>query len=354
MTSLSRIKEMTDIFPGIIFSLIIALIGFTIWTLYKPISALMWSFIFGIIISNIIEIPDFMREGLKFVSSQLLKFSIALLGLVTSATIWLQVGIGGINALVTIVFSFFASLYIGRKIGISNRLAILIGVGTSICGASAIAAVAPAINAKEEEIGLAISGITLFGLFSMFLYPYLFNNTIVGQLLLQNPTVYSIWVGSGVHETAQVIAAASTISNESVQPALIIKSIRIFMIGPIIMISTYILNKFEKQEKQRDKKLIIPLFAVIFVINSVISAGLDFYLTKVPLIEIAWNFTKINLKSLIIPFLLAISFAGVGSKVKFREIAKVGWSPFIFAALIAVIAGILAFSMAVIITPFVV
>jgi len=214
VANLSRIKEIKKMVPGIIFSMVIAFIGYTVWTLWKPISALMWSFIFGIAISNLIEIPNNMREGLKFASSQLLKFTIALLGLVTSALIWLQVGIGVINALVIIVFSFFASLYLGRKIGISNRLAILIGVGTSICGASAIAAVAPAINAKEEEIGLAISGITLFGLISMFLYPYLFNNTVVGQLLLENPTVYAIWIGSGVHETAQVIAAACTLSNE--------------------------------------------------------------------------------------------------------------------------------------------
>ena len=353
MTFLSRIEEITEIIPGIILSVFIALIGYTVWTQYKPISALMWSFIFGIALSNLITIPDNMRAGLKFASSQLLKFTIALLGLVTSATIWLQVGIGAINALVIIFFSFFASLLIGRKIGISNRLAILIGVGTSICGASAIAAVAPAINAKEEEIGLAISGITLFGLISMFLYPYLFNNTVVGQWLLGNPTVYAIWVGSGVHESAQVIAAASALGKEYVQPALIIKSIRIFMIGPIIMASTYYLKRIEKQEKQLNTNFIVPLFAVIFVINSVISAGLDSYATTIPILGSVWIFTKTSLKSWVIPFLLAISFAGVGCKVKFRDIAKVGWNAFGFAAIMAVIAGILALSMAVAIAPYV-
>jgi uncharacterized integral membrane protein (TIGR00698 family) len=350
---MSRIEKIMEIIPGIIFSIVIALIGFTFWTQYKPISALMWSFIFGIIVSNLIEIPDNMREGLKFTSSQLLKFTIALLGLVTSATIWLQVGIGVINALVIIVFSFLASLLLGRKLGISNRLTILIGVGTSICGASAIAAVAPAINAKEEEIGLAISGITLFGLMSMFLYPYLFNNTVVGQLLLENLNVYAIWVGSGIHESAQVIAAASTVSSESLQPALIIKSIRIFMIGPIVMASTYFLNRFESQEKQQKTRFIIPLFAVIFVINSVICAGLDSYSIVIPILGSAWLLIKSSLKSSLIPFLLAVSFAGVSSKVKFRDIAKIGWNPFGFAAIMAVLAGILALIMAVVITPYI-
>jgi uncharacterized integral membrane protein (TIGR00698 family) len=342
-----------DTIPGIIYSIVVALIGYTAWTLYKPISALMWSFILGIAISNLIEIPEYMRKGLMFGSSQIIKFTIALLGLVTSVTIWFQVGIGAINALVIIFFSFFTSLLIGRKIGISNRLAILIGVGTSICGASAIAAVAPAINAKEEEIGLAISGITLFGLISMLLYPYLFNNTIVGQWLLGNTNVYAIWVGSGVHESAQVIAAASALNNEYVQPALIIKSIRIFMIGPIVMASTYYLNRIEKQEKQMSNNFIVPLFAIIFIINSVISASLDLYATTIPILGSSWVFMKTSLKLWLIPFLLAISFAGVGSKVKFRDIAKVGWSPFAFAAIMAVIAGVLALSMAIVIAPYV-
>ena len=352
VTNLSQFKELRAIIPGFILSIAIAIIGYLSWSQYKPISALMWAFIFSITTSNIIKIPENMKTGLKFTSSQLLKFTIALLGLVTSATIWLQVGIGAINALVIITFSFLASLILGQKMGISNRLAILIGVGTSICGASAIAAVAPAIKAKEEEIGLAISGITLFGLISMILYPYLFNNTIIGKLLLENPTVYAIWVGSGVHESAQVIAAACALNDACLQPALIIKSIRIFMIGPIIMASTYYLNKFESQEKQQKTKYVAPLFAVIFIINSIICAGLDSYAITNPILGATWISLKANLKSMI-PFLLAISFAGVGFKVKFRDIAKVGWKPFGFAALIAVITGILALTMAAIIAPYV-
>ena len=129
-----RFKNITEYIPGVIFAMTVALFGFAVWTQYKPISALMWSFIFGIIVSNIIKIPDNIQTGLRFTSSQLLKFTIALLGLVTSASVWLEVGIGAINALVIIGFSFLTSITLGRRLGISNRLAILIGVGTSICG----------------------------------------------------------------------------------------------------------------------------------------------------------------------------------------------------------------------------
>lgn len=218
----SRLEGFTENVPGLVFAMVIAFISFLVWSSYKPVSTLMWSFIIGIVISNTTNITKRLKPGLRYASSQLLKLTIAVLGLVTSASVWLEVGLGVVNVLVIIVFSYAVSILLGRRLGISSRLAILIGVGTSICGASAIAATAPAINAKEEEIGVALSGITLFGLISMFLYPYLFSSTVVNQWLLGSPTVYAVWVGSGVHESAQVIAAAISLDPSCMQPAMII------------------------------------------------------------------------------------------------------------------------------------
>ena len=346
-------EEFTEYVPGLVFAMLIALCGYAVWTQFKPISALMWSFIFGIAVTNVIDVPQKIKTGLGYSSSSLLKVAIALMGLVTSASVWFEVGIGAVNALVIIGFSFITSITLGKRLGLSNRLAILIGVGTSICGASAIAATAPAINAKEEEIGIAISGITLFGLISMFLYPYLFMNTVVFDWFLGNPTVYAIWVGSGVHESAQVIAAACTLSVDCMQPALVIKSIRIFMIAPIVFASTFYLNKVESDEDKLTAKVKVPLFAVVFLVNSLICAGLNSYGLTNPAFNGMWMALKNALKSSIIPFLLAIAFAGVGSKVRFSDIAKVGWKPFGFAALMSMVAGILALGMAVLIAPYV-
>lgn len=351
--SKNSVEEFTEYVPGIIFAMLIALCGYMVWTQFKPISALMWSFIFGIAVTNIIDVPDKIKAGLGYSSSRLLKVAIALMGLVTSASVWFEVGIGAVNALVIIGFAFLTSITLGKRFGLSNRLAILIGVGTSICGASAIAATAPAINAKEEEIGIAISGITLFGLISMFLYPYLFMNTVVYDWFLGNPTVYAIWVGSGVHESAQVIAAACTMSPDCMQPALVIKSIRIFMIAPIVLASTFYLNKVESDEDKLSAKISVPLFAVVFLVNSLLCAGFNSYGLMNPAFNGVWLTVKIALKSSIIPFLLAIAFAGVGSKVRFSDIAKVGLKPFGFAALMSVMTGMLALGMAVLIAPYI-
>ncbi|MBT3285071.1 putative sulfate exporter family transporter [Candidatus Bathyarchaeota archaeon] len=352
-TTLPRLnaEEFTENIPGLIFAMFMALCGYAIWTQFKPISALMWSFLIGIAASNILEIPDKVSKGLGYSSSSLLKLSIALLGLVTSASVWLVVGVGVINAIVIVLFAFITSIILGKRLGISNRLAILIGVGTSICGASAIAAVAPAIGAKEEEIGIAISGITLFGLISMFLYPYLFTNTAVFDWFLGNPMVYAIWVGSGVHESAQVLVAASTLSPEYMQPALIIKSIRIFMIAPIVLASTFYLNRLESEKGKLTARVSVPLFAIVFLVNSLVSAGLSSVIN--PAFHGAWIIAKTALKSSIIPFLLSIAFAGVGSKVRFSDIAKVGLKPFGFAALMSIMTGVVALGMAVFIAPYI-
>jgi uncharacterized integral membrane protein (TIGR00698 family) len=348
----ARLEGFAEYVPGLIFSMFVAFISFTAWTIYSPISSLMWSFIFGIAVANITVIPERLRPGLRYASSQLLKFTIAVLGLVTSASVWLEVGLGVVNALVIIVFGFAASIILGERLGLSRRLAILIGVGTSICGASAIAAVAPAIRAREEEIGVAISGITLFGLASMFLYPYLFTNTVVNQWLLGSPTVYAVWVGSGIHESAQVIAAACALDPSCMQPAVIIKSIRIFMIAPVVLASTFYLSRVESGGGGVGAKVSVPLFAVAFFLGSLVCAFLD--ASSPALMGVSWGLVKTALKSSLIPFLLAVSFAGVGSKVQFRDIAGVGWRPFAFAALMSVFSGALALVMAAVTAPYLV
>jgi uncharacterized integral membrane protein (TIGR00698 family) len=348
----SLLERFTDLIPGVTYCAIIAVFSFITWRLYKPVSCLMWAFIFSIVFANVVKLPERVAVGARFCSSRLLKATIAVLGLVTNALIWFQVGIGVVNALVVIAVSFFLSVLIGRRLGLSDRLSLLIGVGTSICGASAIAAAAPAIDAREEEIGLALSGITLFGLLSMALYPFMFRNTAVGGLLMENLNVYAIWVGSGVHETAQVIGAAGMLGDGVIQPAMMIKSIRIFMIGPAVLLATYMYNREGVKESGR-KALVLPAFALFFIANSVISAFLNANAGSLMALGVDWLSLKSLLSGSVIPFLLATAFAGVGSKVQFRTIARLGVKPFAVSALISVLAGWLALLLAVLVAPYV-
>jgi len=347
-------SQLVALLPGALFCVAIAVVSYATWLAYKPISGLMWAFIYSIVIANLAKLPKRLAPGINFCSKELLRGVISALGIVTSALIWIQVGVGVINALVIIFFSYFFGLWLGRKVGLSNTLASLIGVGTSICGASAIAAAGPAIEAKEEEIGLALACITLFGLLAMFTYPFLYTNTIVGEWLGHNPNVYSIWCGSGVHETAQVIAAAGALDSAAIGPALMVKSIRIFMIGPMVLIATYFFSKKEKIARGKSAaKTVLPAFAVVFILNSFIGAFLDAYTPTIRAMGFDWSLVKPLLSGNVFPFLLATAFAGVGSKVKFKDIAKLGAKPFALGAFMALLAGVLALILAIAVAPFV-
>jgi len=346
----SSLKKSVELLPGIVYCVIIAILSYATWLCYRPISSLMWAFIYSIIATNVVGLPGSCFQGANFSSSKLLKGTIGVLGLVTSGFIWLEVGVGVVNAIVVAAFSFAFSLWLGSRMGLNRRLSMLIGVGTSICGASAIAAIAPAIDAREEEVGLAIAGITLFGLLSMFLYPFLFVNTPVSRWLLHNPNVYAVWVGSGVHETAQVLAAAGALGPGVIRPAMLIKSVRIFMIGPVVLAASYVFNRYGEGGK-KSKKVVVPAFGVVFIVNTVLCALLDAYASEITFLGFTWPSLKSFLSGTVIPFLLAIAFAGVGSKVKFRNIAELGLKPFSVAAFMAFTAGVLALMMAVLVAP---
>ena len=347
-------SEPVALWPGIIFCVGIAVISFITWLAYKPISSLMWAFIYSIVIANVVRLHNRFAPGINFCSKDFLRGVIAALGIVTSALIWFRVGVGVVNALAVILFSYFFGLWLGRKLGLNNRLATLIGVGTCICGASAIAATGPAIKAKEEETGLALACITLFGLFAMFTYPFLYASTVVGEWLGLNLNVYSIWCGSGVHETAQVMAAAGALDPKAIGPALLVKSIRIFMIGPMILVATYVLSRIEKVEVSKSAtKVILPVYGVVFILNSIFCAFLDAYAPQIGALGFDWPLVKGVLSGTVFKFLLATTFAGVGSKVKFRDIARLGAKPFAVGALISILAGALALILAIAVAPFV-
>jgi len=338
--------------PGVAYCIIVALVSFIIWGFYKQVSALMWAFIISIVIANVIGFRSWMKTGVGFCSGQLLRLGVAVLGFVTSALIWTSVGVGVVAAFVVIVAALGLSLWLGSRLGLGHRLASLIGVGTAICGASAIAALTPAIGAKEEESGLAVAGITLFGLVSMFLYPFLFLNTPVNGLLGGNLNAYSIWVGAGIHETAQVIAAAGAVNASAVQAAMLIKSVRIFMIGPVVFLLSWYCSTCEKGVGSK-KNFVVPLFAVAFTIGTLVCAFLDVKVASLLSVGINWLAIKAYISGTVLPFTFAIAFAGVGSKVSFKSIAALGAKPILVAATVAVTAGVLAFITAVLLLPYI-
>lgn len=337
---------------GLVLCTGIAVASFALWQLYKPVSALMWSFILSIMLANITAVPHRFRVGVDFCSGALLRASIATLGLTVTAYVWLRVGVGAINALIVVAFAYLIGVWVGRRLGLSKSLSTLIGVGTSICGASAIAATAPAIGAQEDETGLALACITLFGLIAMFSYPLLYAGTFISSWLGRSDVAYGVWCGTGIHETAQVVAAGASIGKVALDAALLVKSIRIFMIGPVVVVASYLHRKTDANLVGK-ARIAVPTFAVLFVINTFICAALD-WASVIGLSSSAikdWPAVKSILSLYVTPFLLATSFAGVGMKVNLATVGKVGAKAFIAGLVTATLTAVLALLLAAVALP---
>ena len=169
----------------------------------SPISAIMMAIIIGMIIANTVRLPGAFMDGLRFCASTILRIGIMFLGIRLSL---LGAGLFTLVALPFVIFAIVIGLttvsFLGRHLGLSRQLSGLIAVGTSICGCTAIVATAPLIKANEAEVSYSIACITVFGLAAMFFYPVLAH-----YIFAQQPVLAGLFLGTSIHETAQVVGA---------------------------------------------------------------------------------------------------------------------------------------------------
>ena len=328
--------------PGLLLTLAFAIAAFATWWALRgtwlTFSALLWAFIYSIVATNVWPgLSSRFAAGIELASSRLLRLAIALLGLTISAAVWLRMGGVGLGVvLLNLAFAFFfGSLFCRYVLRMKGAVSVLLGVGTCICGASAIAATGPALKAKAEEMGVSLAVITLFGLLAMFGYPILFQGPL-GAWLGGSPLAYGMWAGMGVHETAQVVAAAAQVEG-AVGIAMMAKSIRIFMIGPMVFASQLLFRRLEAGGREGAARLSIPWFAVAFVLFTLVSAAME-----VSPAAAEWaRFNGDYLKPAV-TFLLAWAFVGVGFKVRASAIKAIGLKAFLGGMAVAVVAGVSA------------
>jgi uncharacterized integral membrane protein (TIGR00698 family) len=189
------------------------------------------------------------------------------------------------------------------------------------------------LRARAEEMGLAVATITLFGLAAMFAYPILFEG-ILNNWLGNSSYAYGMWAGTGIHETAQVIAAASQVDG-AVSIASSAKFIRIFMIGPMVLVSAFLFQRMSKMQTSGKIKVAIPWFAFIFICFSLVNYGLN----NLP-IRNDWASFNSDYLTPAVTILLAWSFAGIGMKVKIATLRSLGLKAFLGGLVVAVLAGI--------------
>ena len=272
------------------------------------INSLIIAIVLGMFIKNIFPLPSIFEPGIRFAFKQVLRLAIVLLGFKLSLGDIGQIGGKGIF-LVTVVTggTLIFTGWLGKKIGLERSLAFLIGAGSSICGASAIAAVAPVIEARDQDIAFAVATVTIFGTFAMFLYPVLYH-------LLHLPDIfYAVWAGSSIHEVAQVVAAGFAIGDQVGEYATVVKLTRVLLVIPTIFIFG-----FQDAKKDSDKlfnKGTFPLFVfgfcAVVLINSFSWIPRDMAETLISLDNI----------------LMTVAMVGLGLGADFNKLKVVGLKP---------------------------
>jgi uncharacterized integral membrane protein (TIGR00698 family) len=186
---------------------------------------------FGLVIASARALPPRTDAGLRFAQQRILRLGIILLGarlsLVDVASIGVQ-ALGLVAACMIAVFAFI--VLVGHFGHLPRRLVLLIGVGTAVCGNSAIIATAPVIQADEREVSFAVATITIFGTLAVFLYP------LLGSMLRLNDVSFGMWTGLAVNDTSQVVAASAAFSPAARDVATVVKLVRNTLMAPLILL----------------------------------------------------------------------------------------------------------------------
>jgi uncharacterized integral membrane protein (TIGR00698 family) len=286
------------------------------------ISPLFFSMVLGIILGNATDWRNGKR-AITFASRKCLRLGVVFLGFQISIEKFIEVGPRGLLAVALIVITVFATLRaLSRKFGMSDSLGTLIAGGFAICGATAIAAISSTRKSEDRDVSYAVAVVTLCGTLSVFVIPFV--ATFLG---LSDPTI-GAWIGAAVHDVGQVIAAASMVSDEALDSAVIVKLTRVVLLIPLILFLA------RGSAGSGSMRKATPTFVFAFVACALIVNALSL---PESIVDLGKESSKV---------LLSIGLFGMGLSVKWSQIRVLGAKPLLFG--ISAWVGCGAFALAVI------
>lgn len=330
---MQRIGKYASVAPGLLIAVAVAAAARFLEGLLPIhlIGASVIALFIGMGINALYKPGGMVAKGLRFTSKKVLKLAIILLGASLSMGAILTVGRLSLTVMLFTLLTCFGGGYlVGRALGLNWKLSNLISAGTGICGGSAIAAIAPVIDARDEDIAYAMSATFLFDMVMILVFPFL------GQWLHMSDMAYGLWAGTAVNDTSSVVAAGYAYSEAAGDFATMVKLTRTLSIIPTVLIFSFI-NVREKRrlnvsgEGARVNVLsLFPWFIAGFLGLAVLnSAGV---------IPQAVSSAMKDLSK----FLMVAALAAIGLNTDFREMRKSGMKPmlhgFIISALVVVVA----------------
>ena len=284
----------------IVFSLFFALVLF--------IGNAAASIFLGIIFALILK-PDESFVSLK-IGTIPLQIGIVILGATISLPYALSVSANYLPWISLFVLgSFFAGLLLGKILGIHHRIAFLLSAGAAICGGTAMAAVAPIIKAKPQELLIAMTIVFLLNALAIIFFP------IIGGYLEMTDFQFGAWSALAIHDTSSVIGSALTYSNESAQVAATLKLGRTIWIIPLILIANWVINRQAETTK-------FPRFILFFILAIALNTALNFNDQVLDLLKIASQ------------IFLMLGLFCIGTQFKVQELKSITGKPLILALIL--------------------
>jgi uncharacterized integral membrane protein (TIGR00698 family) len=298
--------------PGLLLAVAIAAVALALGKAAPLIGGPVFGIVLGIVVRNLRAPGVRYQPGIAFASKQVLQWSIIALGFGLSLTQVAHTGLESLGVTLTTMTAAGVSAYfLGKWLRIKDKLKILIGVGTAICGGSAIAAVVPIIKPDEADTAFAISTIFLFNLVAVLLFP------LLGHMMHLSDMGFGLWAGTAINDTSSVVAAGYSYSHAAGDYATIVKLTRATLIIPVSLVIALIVGWHEKKKGGSDFSMsrIFPWFILWFLVASTVrSLGL------VPVAVLPWVHALAE-------FLIIVALTAIGLSADLRRMAATGIRP---------------------------
>lgn len=329
-TSLEIVRDFRDLWRGVVLALVISvpawLLGKQFEVIGGPVFAILIGMALGLVLRGRPDVMGATAPGIKYTSKKILQYAVILLGFGLNLGEIAKVGASSLPIIVsTITTSLVISFILCKAMRIPSKISTLVGVGSSICGGSAIAATAPVIDADDEEIAQAISVIFLFNIIAALVFPSL------GGMLGMSNEGFGLFAGTAVNDTSSVTAAASAWDgmhpgSNALDYATIVKLTRTLAIIPITLVLAFWQVRQAKRAAAAGKgdgnaagefdiKKIFPFFILFFVLASVI--------TTVFALPVAVTAPIKTLSK----FFIVMAMAAIGFNTDIVKLVKTGGKP---------------------------
>ncbi|MDB9882311.1 putative sulfate exporter family transporter [Bacteroidia bacterium] len=313
---------------GVAVSIVIALLAIYLNAL-TGFNTILIALLLGIILGNVIRIPESFNIGIKISSSLFLELAIVLMALSIDYGRFLALGWETILIVtLTIIVILWATIQLGKKMNCPSSAGLLVGFGTAICGSSAIAALAPSVSKDKSDIGIAMAVVNLYGLTGMLVLPLLTQEYFSE---IQN----GVLLGTSLHSVGNVAGAGFGMSEAIGELAVTVKLGRVALLTPALLVFGHFTSL--AKDKTTSQNLALPWYLIAFIVISIVVS-----LISVPSEILTYSKQGSN-------FLLAIAMAAIGIKVSFKTLLSSGKKGLIFGGILFIIQlaviGILIFAL---------